>query len=587
MQVFLKNISGYFDKQTRENGSLICPKHHIEHTGKNVYSIIIDLKLWRETGEEKYFERAKRRALRTAENLVRDPDNGAWIFWPGRLDGRNMSNSVIDSGAASDTLSEFIIRAEGKLSHDEEEKIKNAIFKNCDTYLKSASVGKELTNQRLWGSTGLASAYRIFKKKDWKEAVLASIERSLSEMLEDGTFPYHPNYEEYGIYRGICDTTPFYHSRHIAFIYWSLETLGESAVPYSERLIRATNLLVGMYQENGVKNMNLETKRWYFLSDYEVASNPYDIYALYKTYQMSGNKIYLFYAQKALKKLMEHQLKDGGVTSHFGKEKNFQCRIFWNANCAWPAKIIEDKGLSDTVKWNGEYLKHFKNSDIAKFRNKNYSCILRGGKQSMNVAWGPRAGGGSLLYFGKKDNDWENELSFGEWSSKDPLNFYAEIGKKTNLLEFLEENKKDLRALLYYAKTEILAGNFKTVWFRAKDWLKKVLKRDKEIASHFSTGVKTNIDYENKKAVFETVLSRRSGKQIPALRLKREYGFLDDCLKIRETLELDDGIAEAVTYNKHPMMNNLKITANLKFKESHSKISFLGGKGKIEISFSL
>src|SRR3989344_3284347 len=186
---FFRGISNYLWSQSNTNGKLICKKHRIEHTGKNAYSIITDLYLYQKTGEEGYFERARSRALRVAGNLIADPKHGQFMYWPGRLGKTNMSNSVIDSGGATDSLAEIILRYENKLTAAEKEKIKDAIFKNSDTYLKEAVYKKELPDQRLWGAAGLASAYKIFSASGgsaffgkgawWKEALLKSIERTL------------------------------------------------------------------------------------------------------------------------------------------------------------------------------------------------------------------------------------------------------------------------------------------------------------------------------------------------------------------------------------------------------------------------
>lgn len=587
---FLRGVSDYFNNISLPDGKIICPKHRIEHTGKNAYSIIIDSELYKVTRDEKYFERAKKRAFRTIENLIQDPEYNGWIFWPGRLDGRNMSNSVIDSGSSVDSLATFLLEAGNKLNEEEKEKIKDAILKNCDTYLKTACVEKEITNQRLWGATGLAAGYKIFQKEDWKIAVLRSIERSFEEMWQDGVFPYHPNYKDYGIFQGINDTTPFYHSRCIAFIYYALESIGESLENYKEKLIKATDLLLGFYQEDGIKNINLETKRWYFLSDYEIASNVYDVYAFLKTYQLTGNKIYFEYAIKSLNQILKHQLNDGGITANFGEQHNFQCRLFWNANCAWLARLVEKFSVLNIDDRSrlvpNKCLKYFKNSDIVKYKNENYACVLRGSKQPQNVAWGPRIGGGSLLYFGKKENSWRNELKFKEWGSADPLNFYLEA-KLPSQGNFWGENKGDLRALVYYIKVELKAWNFKTVWRRAKDFFKKIWNQNKDFASHFSGEVKTLIDEVNKKVIFEVIPTRRNGEELEGVVLKREYVFDEKSLKIREIIEMNNSRINNVVYNKHPLIKNLEISSGAKFKESAEKILFHSAAGKAGISFEL
>ena len=260
---FLMRISDYFEGQTREDGSIFCKKDRVEHTGKNCYSIIIDSKLFELTKDEKYFNRAKKRALRTISRLVKDPETGDSIFYPGRLDPRNASNTIIDGGACVDSLCAFLVQFEQRLPDEEKGKIKDAIYRHSDEYLKKQVLLKPITNQRLWGASGLSSAYGIFRKDDWREAVLKAIDLSLSELNRDGSFPYHPHYKDIDGHSGMGDITPYYHSRHIAFMIHSLEQIGANTEQYLKNLKRGTDFLLAMYQPNGIKNILLEGKHWY------------------------------------------------------------------------------------------------------------------------------------------------------------------------------------------------------------------------------------------------------------------------------------------------------------------------------------
>jgi hypothetical protein len=337
---FLRGISDYFWQQTAPDGSLVCPKHKVEHTGKNVYAALIDAKLHRLIGDEQYFERARRRVMRTVEKLGRDPEHGAWIFFPGRWAERNMANSVIDGGACADVLCTFYLQYRDALSAEESKQILDAVYKHADTYLRNASVEKAVTNRRLWGATGLAAAWRVFGEPSWREAVLTSITRSLNEQNADGSFFYYPHATEYSPYLAVHDLAPYYHSRHMAFAYYALEQISEPLESYADALRRGIEFLLAITHPNGVKEMRLETKRWYWESDYEVASNPFD-YALLKAYEHTGEARFLHYATLAYRQLVRHQLKDGGMTSHIGVQHNVQCRVFWNGHVAWAARVIE------------------------------------------------------------------------------------------------------------------------------------------------------------------------------------------------------------------------------------------------------
>lgn len=587
--IFLRGISDYFENISLTDGKIICPKHRIEHTGKNAYSAIIDSELYKLTGEEKYFERAKKRVLRLTQNLVQDPEHGGWIFWPGRLGKYNMSNSVIDCGGAVDSLASFYFSFREKINNEEKNKILNAIERVSDTYLVKAVVSKEITNQRLWGGAGLASAYRIFKKEAWKNTLLESLEKSFSEMLDDGVFPYHPRPLDYDLPEGAADTSSFYHSSHLVYTYLILEDAEISPQKYKPEILKAAKALVGFYQENGVKNINLEAKRWYFLSSYEIASNVFDVYTFWKTYSLFGGEDWLYCAVKALDKIFSHQMADGGIIDNFEKQ-NFQCRIFWNAHIAWLAKIIGEIDFEKMAKAQEpkEYTLYFPKADFIKHKNEKYCIIARGRKKPADIVWGARVGGGSLLYFGRKENNWENELKYKEWSNSDPLNFYFETDEKESCLSFWKKNKISIKSSLFYAWTELRAFNFKAFSERIADIFKKLWIKNALYASHFSPEVKTLFDAKNNSVVFQTIPSRRNGALLKGAELTREYCFGKEEMKIKEKVEFDDKKIKTIYYYKKAPIKDLRISSNVPFEERNDVLVFWpNGGGKIEIIFSL
>ncbi len=590
---FFKKISDYFWAKTRNNGSLTCSKHRVEHTGKNIYSVIIDLELYKLTKDKRYLRRIKDRVNRTIQNLIQDPDFGYWIFYPGRLGRWNMSNSVIDSGACIDGLSSFYLTCFNNLTAKEKEIIKDTIFKNSETYLKKAVVGKEITNQRLWGGTGLSVAYKIFKKETWKKSLLDSVEKSLGEMWEDGTFPYHSSWREKEIFEGIYDTTTYYHSRCIAFIYYILENIGEDISKYREKLIKSTDLLLAMYQPNGIKNINLESKRWYWNSSYEIASNAFDIYAFVKTYELTKNKIYIYYARKALNQILKHQLLDNGINSHLNQpQNNFQCRIFWNAHLAWLARIMDKLPLifqnTDEVRES----KYFENSSIMKYKNENYSCILRGKKKSINLMWGPAVGGGSMLYFGRKKDNWKNVFPVDFWQENAKCNFtfYVEENYFKNLLNFIIANKKEIRSKAYHSLVELRTPNFKSFFFLLFRLFIMIVKGARGIyTSHWATEPVFSKDNDN--AIFETVPAKRNGEILKNVKIRREYIFENDKLIVNEKMFLENNSnkMKKIRYDKPSFVKDFKVKTDLKYKDDSAYVLFSAERSPciLEISYSL
>jgi len=589
---FLKSISEYFWRLTGDDGSLVCPKHRIEHTGKNVYSAAIDLKIYELTGEEKYYQRSKVRVQQTLTRLIKDPEFGYWIFYPGRLNKWNVSNSIIDAGACLDVLAVFYQGSHEKLDKEEKKEIEQAILKNGDTYLKEAIVSKPITNQRLWGATGLASAYKIFKKTDWRQSLIESVNKSFAEMWSDGTFPYHPGWREAKIFEGINDTTTFYHSRCLGFIYYILDCIDQNPVEYKDRLIKAANLLVAMYQPDGIKNINLECKRWYWDSHYEVASASFDIYALVKTYQLTNDNVYIYYAQKAFEQVMNHLLPDGGITSHVGEpQNNFQCRVFWNSNLVWLARSIRELFLAQSqIRESEAEFVYLNDSGILKFKNKSYSCIIRGKKNAMSLMWGPAIGGGSMLYFGRGQEDWKNIFIFNDWQEDIAGNFSFYCGKNyfLNLKNIVIANKRDIKEDLHHVLGRLRRPDFQgflTSLLKLFRWI--FLSGRLVYTSQWATNVDQII--QDNQAKFESVAATKGGQGLVGVRIEREYTFKEDRLDIRESVIIKNQSIKRIKYNKILGVTDFKIDTNLKYRQNDRNIVCYNNQveSRLVVSYSL
>ena len=140
--------------------------------------------------------------------------------------------------------------------------------RNATTYLTDAVVTKEVTNQRLWGAMGLATAARALGEPTWFTAVHASIERSLAEQHADGSFPYHPEPVRFGLHPGAADVSVYYQARVLAYLWQALAMLGEDAGavrgPTLAALRRGLDFLVATYTPAGAKCAALEGKRWFW-----------------------------------------------------------------------------------------------------------------------------------------------------------------------------------------------------------------------------------------------------------------------------------------------------------------------------------
>lgn len=312
--------------------SRTCPKHHVSHTGSLCYL----LDFYGYVGRQEDGARFVRELVATIRT-----QGSAKVFYPGLADPYNMSNNVIDSGSCVDAIARFCHLNKGAFGDDEHARIKGALREVVETYLAGAAADKPITNQRLWGLTGVASFARYAGEEEkYRDVVRRSIERAFADMTVDGFFRYYPGASRHASFAGYDGISEFYQSRHIAFIRYSLEALGMDSAPYEENLQKAEHALLAMYGADGIKDLRLECKRWYWLSGYEVAASGFDSYALARS-DIPEAKPAL---HNALYQVRRHFF-DGYLHSHIGAPINFQCPIFWTAHLAWTLRIngIEKK----------------------------------------------------------------------------------------------------------------------------------------------------------------------------------------------------------------------------------------------------
>ena len=107
--------------------------------------------------------------------------------------------------------------------------------------------------------------------------------------------------------------------------------------------MEAAEFLYAMLNPDGTKNLNLESKRYYFNGLYEVGSHPYDIYVWSRCYQLSAKRKYIEAASKQLRLIMGAQSKDGGIKSQRDVNvRDWQCDIMRNGHLAWLCRVNSD-----------------------------------------------------------------------------------------------------------------------------------------------------------------------------------------------------------------------------------------------------
>lgn len=347
-----------------------CSKHHVEHTGSNCYL----LDFYSILGE---IEKGKK-LIAYLFTLVTDTKAGK-VFYPGHMNPMNMSQNVIDTGACVDSISRFLRLHHGAFTNEEHEEYTAGLRDVVESYLVNATAEKSITNQRLWGLTGLASYARYAGTHEYDDVVRASIERAFADMTVDGFFLYMPRASEHGNFEGYDGLTTFYQSRCTAFIRYSLDATGIDATPFEERLRQSERALLSMYLADGTKDLRMECKRWYWQSPYEVASAGFDAYALAHSKESV--------ADVALHNLLfqtHRHFFDGYLHSHIGAPVNFQCSIFWTAHLAWMLRVSDIKSKFDSVSSLEDFSFRFEGKEVFTDTNSSHRVLVNARWQKRN-----------------------------------------------------------------------------------------------------------------------------------------------------------------------------------------------------------
>lgn len=387
--------------------------HRVRHTGKLARSIVLDLALLDATGDAGYWTQAVRRAEEVAARLAPDPEHGALIFLPGRLDPRNCSNSVIDSGECTDALARLLLhpRATG-LTPAQQAPIAGAVSGNAGTYLYRSAAEKEITNQRLWGAMGLATACRLFPAESWPGAVAGAVERALEAQQTDGSWGYQPQAVRQGAHAGAADLTVYYHSRCLAFLFHILDCLPAlDGVTVDGALCRGLEFLAAVVTPDGRKPLALEGKRWFWAGAAEAGSNAYDVYALIRGAQRYGVSRWLELAHRSWEQLAAHQLPDGSILAGgSGGRNDFVCPTFHTADLAWPAQVLDQlvvPGPPPPPMAGGAppaepRLLDFAAAGVVRLESPQAVALVRTRKGPRNTQFGGAIGGGTLVYVGDR-----------------------------------------------------------------------------------------------------------------------------------------------------------------------------------------
>lgn len=379
-----------------------CAEDHVQHTGRLAYGIIIAAALYRETDDQRYARSASTTAQLVLEQFRH---NGyAYVFYPGLHDGRNASTNAIDCGCAVDALSIFME------TFGRSERVEETIRLCLGSYLLG-TCEKEITNQRLWAATGVASALNVLGPRlgdtlrDHAIGMLSSVvTTTLGEQVPGGAFPYWPNASQHKRSAGLDGTTTYYHSRCLTFLHRVGQVLRACSPEFAQSalcremeqsLAQGVRYLSLMYQPNGTKSLNLECKRWYWAGSYEVASHPYDVYSLL---HVQGRGLEPRWqealAALSLRQLVSHQDDEGAICPTLPQRPNWQCRVMFTSHLAWAARLglkrlrsLLERDVRDFVMPNAEC------GDLVRIADHKTFLLVHTAKRPANSAHGELASG--------------------------------------------------------------------------------------------------------------------------------------------------------------------------------------------------
>ncbi len=592
VQRALVGVSDYFHNIIGSDGRLVCPEHRVDHTGRSARSIVVDAALHALTGDYKYFHRARARALTTDARLAPDPEHGAWIYHPGRLDPNNMSTSVIDSGDCTDAVATFLLQFSDRVDDELRRRLEATITRNCDTYLVDASVTKEVTNQRLWGAMGLASAYRLTGEPAWKETVMRSLDVSFADQYPDGSFPYHPTAVEHGLHPGAAGATVYYHSRHLAFAHHA-RLLCDEPDAFAANFERGLDFLLAVVSPEGFKPLLLDSKPWFWQGPLEAGSHPYDLYVIAALADPDATGDVL---ANLLGRLLETRDDDGAFRGVPSGPQGFNCRHFHTADVAWLARAAElaqlTPGHAPSHHLPDQSTQTFPDGGLVRLQTASACALLAVSTGERNLLYGAQAGGGEIVYLGRRSSGWRNLVERWTLPERQVPGWYVSAGSnfRSNIDGYLRQNLpgRDLRFRLYTARTRLKSGRP----FDALRALASDIRAEAAVAltpvSHSRHARDCQVQTLADGARVNTVVAAADGLAVDGLPLSRSYRLDGERLLVDETLTTAD-FDRPIHFRPPPGARDLLCDPDCDWDTSSDGVTFhpRGAPASIRIRFEL
>lgn len=426
----LRRVLGWLMSLENQPGQLLCPAHQIEHTGKSAGALVIACALAKhdpEADQDKLLDVARRLGKRLVGRLQREGDSTCFTFRPGRHDPYNCSNNVIDGGACSDALAELVQTFDERLEPGEREEFAQASIKHAQTYLRYAVMDKGIPAQKAWAMTGVAQAYGLSGHDVLELTVREGVQLLAAAQNEDGSFPYHPLDQKPG-HAGASDVSAFYQSRVTAFTLFALQKVGldPTSGSYDEPIRRGLEFLMALQGPDGRKVQGVEAKPWYWAGPYEVASHPFDTYALAEGWRLFRKFPLARGARLSFESWVAHLTAEGEPRDHMADAgTSYQCPAFWAGHASWMARSLpmleKIYQLPDPPPVVGVGLalsvQHFASVDLVRLEDDEVVAWVRGARPPFNVHHGSPTGAGLLQVARKSDGELLlRRGAFGVWN---------------------------------------------------------------------------------------------------------------------------------------------------------------------------
>ena len=388
-----------------------CERHGVAHTGKLARSIILDLAI-HDAGvagaDHPSSERAWKRALARAEwvigRLAPDPQHGGLVFWPGRLDARNNSTSLIDAGECVDALAELIRHPRFEAVPTAlRTRVIDAVSGCASTYLSNSVATRGIVNQMLWGAMGLAHACAAVPgETGWRSGVRDAVNRALAAQHPDGSWGYEVR-AGHAMHPGTSDLTVYYHGRCLAFLHHICDCLPEidDDGRVSDALSRGTDFLAGVVASDGRKPLAIEGKRWFWSGQDEVGSHAFDIHALVRGAHLTGDDGLLSVAWQSWRSLVARIDVNGAVRAGGATDAlDIVCPDFHTADLAWVARVwrsLERAAHHPQTLGVTSTTRHWADAGVARVAHGPVRALVRTRKSPSNTQWGGAVGGMTVV----------------------------------------------------------------------------------------------------------------------------------------------------------------------------------------------